>query len=118
MTHGECIIRLSKIEEEYQKAKREVEIKYTQDKAAALNAWAKDNSQYQIGDIIESGSTTIVVEKILGNRAMCLNHIKFYCSYVGHALTKRLQPRKDEWVTNVHDDGGHIIRLIKKAKEE
>jgi len=33
-------------------------------------------------------------------------------------MTKRLQPRKDEWVTTIHDDGGREIKLLRKAKED
>ena len=117
MTLEECTIRLSQIDSEYQKAKREVEEKYKRDRAVTLNAWAKDNAKYHIGDIIEANGTAIVVERILGHRSV-YGKSNTYCIYQGHALTKRLQPRKDEWVTTIHDDGSREIKLVKKAKTE
>jgi hypothetical protein len=114
MTLEECTIRLSQIDSEYQKAKREIEEKHERDRTATLNAWAKDNAKYHIGDIIEANSTAIVVERILGHRSVYGSNT--YCIYQGHALTKRLQPRKDEWVATIHDDGGREIKLRRKAK--
>ena len=118
MTLEECTIRLSQIDSEYQKAKREVEEKHKRDRAATLNAWAEDNAKYHIGDIIEANGTAIVVERILGHRSAYGIKSNTYCIYQGHALTKRLQPRKDEWVTAIHDDGGREIKLLRKAKED
>ena len=118
MTLEECTIRLSQIDSEYQTAKREVEEKHKRDRAATLNAWAKDNAKYHVGDIIEANGTAIVVERILGYRSVYGIKSNTYCIYQGHALTKRLQPRKDEWVTTIHDDGDRDIKLVKKAKED
>ncbi len=118
MTLKECTIRLSQIDSEYQKAKREIEEKYKHDRAETLNAWANDNAAYHIGDIIEANATAIVVERILGYRSVFGINSNTYCIYRGHALTKRLQPRKDEWVTSIHDDGGREIKLLRKAKED
>ena len=117
MTLEECTIRLSQIDSEYQKAKREIEEKHKHDRAVTLNAWAKDNAKYHVGDIIEANGTAIVVERILGHRSVYGIKSNTYCIYQGHALTKRLQPRKDEWVTAIHDDGGCDIKLVKKANE-
>ena len=109
---------MSQIDNEYQKAKREVEEKHRRDRAVTLNAWAKDNATYHIGDIIEANDTAIVVEGILGHRSVFGIKSNTYCIYQGHALTKRLQLRKDEWVTTIHDDGGREIKLLRKAKED
>ena len=117
MTQEECIIKLSQIENNYQIAKREVENKRNHDRAVTLNAWAKDNAKYNIGDIITANDTIIVIENIFGYRPM-LGTNNLYCIYKGHALTKRMQPRKDEWVTSIHDDGGREIKVLKKAKEK
>ena len=116
MTLEECTIRLSQIDNEYQKAKQEVEEKYKRNRAATLNTWAQDNAKYHVGDIIEANGTAIVVERILGYRSVHYG-VNTYCIYKGHVLTRRLQPRKDEWVTTIHDDGGRKINLVKKAKE-
>ena len=118
MTREECIIKLGDIEREYQKAKREIEEKHKHDRAVTLNAWAKENADYHVGDIIEANGQAIVVERILGHRYEFGNHIKMYCVYFGSALTKRLQPRKDEWKTSISDDGGREIKLLRKAKED
>ena len=118
MTREECIIKISQIEEDYRKTKRDAEKKKTHDIAVTLNAWAKDNSRYNIGDIIESQGIIIMIDGILGYRSLLANYNNIYCVYKGHALTKRLQPRKDGWVTTIYDDGGREIKVLKKAKEE
>ena len=67
MTLEECTIRLSQIDSEYQKAKREVEEKHKRDRAATLNAWAEDNAKYHIGDIIEAydiGGINTMVDRL------------------------------------------------------
>lgn len=117
MTLEECTIRLSQIDNEYQKAKREIEEKHKRDRDITLNVWAKHNAAYNIGDIIEANGTAIVVERILGYRSERGINSNTYCVYQGHALTKRLQPRKNEWVTTIHDDG-NVIKLLRKADND
>lgn len=118
MTLEECTIRLSQIDSEYQKAKREVEEKRMRDRAMTLNFWAKNNAAYHIGDIIEANGTAIVVERILGHSRKLGIYSNTYCVYQGPVLTKRLQPRKDELRMNIHDDGGRKIKLLKKADND
>jgi hypothetical protein len=36
---------------------------------------------------------------------------------MGHALTKKLQPRKDGWLTTIHDNGREI-KLIRKDNKD
>ena len=116
MTQEECLKQIEQIEKDYRIARNEVETKYHQDSDDVLNAWANDNSKYQIGDIIEANGIIIVIENILGNMYKFGSISMIYCIYKGHALTKHLQPRKDEWVTTIHDDGSREIKLLRKAK--
>ena len=112
MTNKDLTIRLEEINKEYIEARRLIEEKRRRDISIALSSWAKDNANYQVGDIIESFGVIMVVEKISGYTYS--SGTKPYCFYKGHALTKDFQPRKDGWVTTIYDDGREIKLLRKK----
>ena len=116
MRMDECLIKLNNLEYDYKKTKREIEEKYKHDRASILNAWANENAEYDVGDIIEADGTAIVIEKIFGHRSELGSKANMYFVYYGRALTKRLQPRKDEWRTSIYDDG-RIIKLIKHKED-
>ena len=72
-----------------------------------LNVWANKNHRFNIGDIIRCGDITIRVDGYYGQEYRG----KLYVTYRGHALTKALKLRVDEWVTYIYDDGREIEKI-------
>lgn len=112
MTHEECFQELSRIEREYKDAATKLKSNYEINKQKTLNTWANTNNRYKVGDIIEANGVIIKIDKIRGYKGYYAE--KMSVSYSGHVLTKKLQPRKDEWVTSIYDDGREI-KLLKSA---
>lgn len=71
------------------------------DRQKILNKWADENARFQIGDILNSYSLIIRVEKIIGRLGVC---DKPFIEYRGIALTKQLKNRADGWITSIYDD--------------
>ena len=114
MTQEECLEKLRLIDLEYEQTRRAAMELRDADRGIVLDAWAREHATYHIGDIIEAHGVTILVEKIHGYIYEA-HATKLYCVYHGHALTKRLELRKDGWETNIHDDGREI-KLVRKLK--
>lgn len=114
MTTEECIEKLSQIEQDYKKAQQEINHKRSVDKTRVLKEWAQANSRFKVGDVIEADGIIIEVEDVFGCQSAYYAK-GLYCTYKGRALTltKKLTPRKDEWVTTIADDG-RVIKLVKK----
>lgn len=72
-----------------------------------LNLWANEYHRFNSGDIIRSGNIIIRIDGYYG----CEYREKLYITYQGHALTKALNTRADEWVTCISDDGREIEKI-------
>lgn len=114
MTNGECLAQLRREKIYFENERRELNRREQVSRESILNQWAKDNSPFAIGDIIEANGIIIRIDKILG----CVSSYtdRLYCVYYGFELTKKLNQRKDESRTSIYGDGREI-KLI-KAKEE
>lgn len=86
-------------------------------KQAALNQWARENAEYQVGDIIKANDTIIQVERLIGRHSACYGSKTLYVEYRGPQLTKKLQPRKDGQISSIYGDGREI-KKINIVKEE
>ena len=86
-------------------------------KQATLNQWARDNAEYQVGDIITVNDTIIQVERLIGRHSAYYGSKTLYVEYRGPQLTKKLQPRKDGQISSIYDDGREI-KKINIVKEE
>jgi hypothetical protein len=80
-------------------------------KQAALNQWARDNAEYQVGDIITANDTIIQVERLIGHHSACYGSKTLYVEYRGPQLTKKLQPRKDGQISSIYGDGREIKKI-------
>jgi len=118
MTIEECRRKLQQIRNEYHKQAQQLESKRQMEIALTLDTWAMENTRFQIGDIIQSYDTIIKVEKIKGYESEYYNSKGFYCIYMGHVLTKKLQLRKDEWQMSIYDDGREIKLIRKNNKDD
>lgn len=110
MTNEDLILHITALQvcerKEIDRIRRQSKI----DQQKMLNEWAKEHARFNVGDIINSYSTTIRVEKIVG----CLGlGDKPFVQYNGHALTKQLKERADGWVTSIYDDNPdrNIIKI-------
>lgn len=114
MTNEECLAQLGKEIIYFENERRELNRREHVSIESILKQWAKDNSPFAIGDIIEADRTIIRIDNILGRKSPYTG--KLYCVYYGFVLTKQLNKRKDESRTSIYDDGREI-KLI-KAKEK
>lgn len=101
MTNEDLILHITALRDceskEIDRIRRQSKI----DQQKILNEWAKEHARFNVGDIINSYSITIRVEKIVGRLGLCE---KPFIQYDGHALTKQLKDRADGWVTSIYDD--------------
>ena len=76
-----------------------------------MDDWANENSEFKIGDIIESNLQIIKITKITGEYSRY--HTYFYPVYHGIMLTKQLKPRKDGSTFIIYGDEGRVITKLK-----
>jgi hypothetical protein len=115
MTKEECLSKLALVKKDYDQKSKELERNYKRECSSVLNEWASDNAKYNIGDIISVNDIIITVDDTIGHRDSLGYGKNLYVVYKGRAMTKKLQPRKDEWVTTIYDDGGREIKVLRKA---
>lgn len=111
MTHEELKKAVNDVNEYYRKQIEELENKKKSFVKQLMNDWANENSEYKIGDIIESNLTIIQITKITGEYSSYNSY--FYPVYHGIVLTKQLKPRKDGSTFTIYDDKGRVITKIK-----
>ena len=97
MTEDDYKEKLKEIDEQREKARRDLFIQY-----------AAEQRKFNIGDIISNGYTTIVVEKF-GTYVFTTPEPK----YIGKELTKKLEPKKNGGVGTIFGNRG--VELIKAA---
>lgn len=111
MTNEDLILHLTALQVCERKNIERIRRESRMEQQKMLNGWAKEHARFQIGDIINSYSVTIRVEKIVGG----IGSSKIpYVVYTGPALTAKLTVRKDGWITSIYDDSPE--RNIKKLK--
>ena len=108
MTNEELFDKLNKLRLEQRKRIGEIEIDFDLRRKGVLREWAQEHARFDIGDILQMENITIRVERFHGR---CTS--KPYVAYYGPVLTKKLQPRKDGFHTDIYDDGREIIKLNK-----
>lgn len=120
MTNEDLILHLTALQVCERKDIERIRQEYQMEQQKMLDGWAKEHARFQIGDIINSNTVTIRVEKIVGR--IGLRNIPYriglrnipYVEYTGHALTAKLTVRKDGRITSIYDDSSE--RNIKKLK--
>jgi len=110
MTNEDLMLHITAIRvcarKEIERINRESRI----DEQKMLNEWAKEHARFSIGDVLNSLSVTIRVEKIVGRLGIAN---KPYVEYQGHALTKKLQECANRRIAPIYDDGNPNRPIIK-----
>ena len=111
MTDEVTLAWLNEYEKIFNEAIRVAKANLYKSKQAALNQWARDNAEFNVGDIIASNDIIIKVEKIVGRHSPYYRTKTLYAEYIGKQLTKKLQPRKDGQENRIYGDGRKITKL-------
>ena len=111
MTQEELKKAVNDVNEYYRKQIEELESKKKSFVQQLMNDWANENSEFKVGDIIESNMNVIKITKITGEYSSY--HSYFYPVYHGIVLTKQLKPRKDGSPFTIYGDEGRVITKLK-----
>ena len=111
VTNEATLVLLNGYDKMCDEAIREAKVNRDKLKQAALNQWARDHAEYQVGDIITANDTIIQVERLIGRHSAYYGSKTLYVEYRGQQLTKKLQPRKDGQISSIYDDGREIKQL-------
>lgn len=110
MTYLELTEKINEAKNEYYRKEYELGEELKRKKDEFLAEYTKENHRFEIGDIICSFGRYIKVESFKGEIS---SGGKFYVTYFGPELTKKLQPRKDGFRTSFYDDGREITKIEK-----
>lgn len=111
MTHEELKKAVNDVNEYYRKQIEELESKKKSFVHQLMDDWANENSEFKVGDIIESNMHIIKITKITCDYSEY--HSYFYPVYYGIVLTKQLKPRKDGSTFTIYDDEDEVITKLK-----
>lgn len=111
MTKEETLELLKSSNKQYEQDIHEARNRRDERNGVVLNKWASDNARFNVGDIIESNNTIIQVKKRIGRHSTYYGNMPLYVEYRGPQLTKKLQPRKDENIASIYDDGREINKI-------
>ena len=117
VTNEATLVLLNGYDKMCDEAIREAKANRDKLKQSALNQWARDHAEYQVGDIITANDTIIQVERFIGRHSAYYGSKTLYVEYRGPQLTKKLQPRKDGQISSIYDDGREV-KKINITKEE
>lgn len=111
MTHEELKKAVNDVNEYYRKQIEELESKKKSFVQQLMNDWANENSEFKVGNIIESNMNVIKVTKITCEYSKYDSY--FYPVYHGIMLTKQFKPRKDGSTFTIYGDKGRVITKLK-----
>ena len=111
MTQEELKKAVDETNKYYRKQIEELESKKKSFVKQLMNDWANENSEFKVGDIIESNMNIIKITKITGDYSKYDSY--FYPVYHGIMLTKQLKPRKDGSTFTIYGDEDRVITKLK-----
>ena len=111
MQNEECLKLVAESDASFKKQIEELEKQKRISRQRILDQWAKANTRFKVGDIIQSNDNIIKVTGFYGVYSL-YNVDKLYVTYRGIRLTKALKPRKDGSTMALYDDGRKIIKLV------
>lgn len=111
MTQEELRKAVKETNEHYQKQIEELEKNKRSFVQKLMDYWANENSEFKVGDIIESNMNIIKITKITGDYSKYDSY--FYPVYHGIMLTKQFKPRKDGSTFTIYDDKDRVITKLK-----
>lgn len=107
MTLDELKLKIGETIQEYGRKCSELKKEMESKQSEFMAEYTKENHRFNIGDILKFNDRYIKVEGYYGT----LNGGKFYVTYIGPELTKKLQPRKDGSTFPFYDDGREITKI-------